>query len=280
MPDFEDITDDRIQELEAIALKTRSWIVKMIHEAGSGHPGGSLSSVEMLTALYFHIMRHDPEKTDWPDRDRFVLSKGHAAPALYATLAQAGYFPEEDLMTLRKLGSKLQGHPNMNTTPGVEMSTGSLGQGLSAAVGMALGGRLDRKDFRVYCICGDGELNSGQIWEAAMSASHFKLDKLTVFVDRNYLQIDGHTEQIMSLEPLAFKFKAFGWQVFEIDGNNMREVVQAVSRARSIFGKPSIIIAQTVKGKGVSYMEGNLGFHGAPPNDEEFRCAMGELGCD
>ncbi len=266
-----------IRELESIAKKVRRHSIRMIYEAGSGHPGGSLSGADIMTALYFHIMKHDPKKPDWPDRDRFVLSKGHAAPALYAVLAEAGYFQVEELDTLRKMGSRLQGHPCMGKTPGVEMSTGSLGHGLAAGNGMALAAKLDRKLHRVYVLLGDGEMDVGETWEAAMLASHYKLDNVTAYVDRNKLQLDGPTEKIMSLEPLADKWKAFGWHVIEINGHNMKEIIHATSEAKSVKGKPTVVICHTIKGKGVSYMEGSLHFHGKAPNDQEYEQAMKEL---
>jgi transketolase len=272
----EDLTK-KIKELENTARETRKWIIKMTHSAGSGHPGGSLSATDIITALYFHIMNHKAEDPKWPDRDRFVLSKGHAAPALYATLAQAGYFETSELMTLRKLGSRLQGHPDMKRTPGIEASTGSEGQGLSMGIGMALGGRLDRKFYRVYVMVGDGELNCGQTWEAAMAAAHFKLDNLTAFVDANGLQLDGPTLQIMNSEPIGFKWKSFGWHVIEIDGHDMKAIIQAINEAQKIQGKPTVIIAKTIKGKGVSFMEGAVGFHGKATNPEEYEQAMKEL---
>jgi transketolase len=267
-----------IKELEGIARKVRLHSIKMIYDAGSGHPGGSLSSADILTALYFHIMKHDPKKPDWADRDRFVLSKGHGAPALYAVLAEAGYFEVEELCTLRKMGSRLQGHPCMGKTPGIEMSTGSLGHGLAAGNGMALAARLDRKLYRIYVLLGDGEMDVGETWEAAMLASHYKLDNVTAFIDRNRLQLDGPTEKIMSIEPLADKWKAFGWHVIEINGHAMKEIIHATNEAKGVKGRPTVIICHTVKGKGVSYMEGNLHFHGKAPSDSEYEQAMKELG--
>ncbi len=267
-----------IKELEGIARKVRLHSIKMIYDAGSGHPGGSLSSADILTALYFHIMKHDPKKPDWADRDRFVLSKGHGAPALYAVLAEAGYFEVEELCTLRKMGSRLQGHPCMGKTPGIEMSTGSLGHGLAAGNGMALAARLDRKLHRIYVLLGDGEMDVGETWEAAMLASHYKLDNVTAFIDRNRLQLDGPTEKIMSIEPLADKWKAFGWHVIEINGHAMKEIIHATNEAKGVKGRPTVIICHTVKGKGVSYMEGNLHFHGKAPSDSEYEQAMKELG--
>jgi len=267
-----------IGELESIAKKVRAHSIKMIYEAGSGHPGGSLSAVDILVALYFHIMKHDPKKPDWADRDKFVLSKGHSAPALYAVLAESGYFPVEELSTLRKLGSRLQGHPCMRKTPGVEMSTGSLGHGLAAGNGMALAAKLDRKLHMIYVLCGDGEMDVGETWEAAMLASHFKLDNVVMYIDRNKLQLDGPTEKIMSLEPLADKWKAFGWHVIEINGHSMKEIIHATNEARTIKGKPTVIICHTIKGRGVSYMEGTLHFHGKAPDEQEYKQAMKELG--
>ena len=267
-----------ITELESIAKKVRWHSIRMIYEAGSGHPGGSLSVTDILVALYFHIMKHDPKNPDWSDRDRFVLSKGHAAPALYAVLAEAGYFPVDELLTLRKMGSRLQGHPCMRKTPGVEMSTGSLGHGLAAGNGMALAAKLDRKLYRIYVVLGDGEMDVGENWEAAMLASHYKLDNVIAYVDRNKLQLDGPTEKIMSIEPLADKWKAFGWHVIEINGHNMKEIIQATNEAKSVRGKPSVIICHTIKGRGVSFMEGAVHFHGKAPDENEFNQAMKELG--
>lgn len=269
-----------ISELEAIARRVRAHAVTMIYRAGSGHPGGSLSAVDILVALYFHLMKHDPKRPDWLERDRFVLSKGHGAPALYAVLAEAEYFAVDELESLRKLGSRLQGHPCMRKTPGVEMSTGSLGHGLAAGNGMALAAKLDRKLYRIYVLCGDGEMDVGETWEAAMLASHYKLDNITAYIDRNKLQLDGPTEKIMSLEPLADKWKAFGWHVIEINGHSMKEIINATNEARSIKGKPTAIICHTIKGKGVSYMEGSLHFHGKAPDDAEYKQAMKELGVD
>ena len=271
--------EERTKRLEEIALKIRRHIIRDIYEAGSGHPGGSLSATEIITALYFYIMRHDPKKPKWENRDRFVLSKGHSCPALYAALAESGYFDVKELLTLRKLGSRLQGHPSMKT-PGIDICTGSLGQGLSVAVGMALGARLDRKLYRVFVLLGDGELQCGEVWEAAMAAAHYKLDNITAIVDRNRLQIDGNTEKIMSIEPLPFKFKAFGWHVTEINGHNFNEIISAIENGFKIKGKPKVVIAHTTKGKGVSFMEGSVAFHGKPPNDEQFKIAMKELGED
>ncbi|HNU36020.1 MAG TPA: transketolase [Methanomassiliicoccales archaeon] len=256
----------------------RRHVIRMIHAAGSGHPGGSLSSADIVTALFFKVMDHSPERKDLQDRDHFILSKGHAAPIYYAALAESGYFPVDELLTLRKLHSRLQGHPSRVKTPGVEMSTGSLGQGLSVANGLALALRLQGLDRKVYCLCGDGEMAEGQIWEAAMFASHNHLDNVIAIVDRNGLQIDGRTEDVMALEPLADKWKAFGWNVMFMDGNDMWQVLETLNEARQHKGGPTVIVAKTVKGKGVSFMEGNVGFHGKAPNQKEYEQAMHELG--
>jgi len=271
------ILEPALKDLEFKSLKIRRHIIDMVYAAGSGHPGGSLSSTDVLTALYFQHMRHDPKNPKWDRRDRLVMSKGHCCPALYACLAETGYFPVEDLKTLRKTGSYLQGHPDMKKTPGVEFNGGSEGQGLSGAVGMALAAKLDGSRHRVYCIVGDGECQAGMIWEAAAAASHFRLDNLTAILDRNGLQIDGPTEEIMSIEPIAERWKAFGWYVIEIDGHNLREILDALNKANRITGRPTMIIAHTVKGKGVSYMEGTLSFHGKPPSKDEYEKAMTEL---
>lgn len=272
------ISKEKIKELEGIARKLRQHIIEMTCAAASGHPGGSLSAADIVAALYFHQLRHRPADPKWADRDRFVMSKGHAAPVLYAALAEAGYFPVNYLKTLRKIGSSLQGHVDMLSLPGIEMSTGSLGQGLSAANGMALAARLDKKDYRVYCITGDGECHEGQIWEAAMTSSHHKLDNLTVFVDHNKYQIDGKVEDIKSLAPFADKWKAFGWNVLSCDGHNMRSIIEALDKAVKFKGKPTVIIADTVKGKGVSFMEANpLDYHGKAPTPEEEKKALGEI---
>jgi len=272
--------DEDIKMLEEMASKVRRHIIEMIYGAGSGHPGGSLSATDVLVALYFMEMNHKANDPEWEDRDRFVLSKGHAAPALYACLAESGYFPIEELKTIRKIGSRLQGHPDMRKTPGVDASTGSEGQGLSMGIGMALAAKLDRKKFRVYVMLGDGENNCGQIWEAAMSASQFKVDNLVAIIDRNKLQLDGPTEKIMSLEPLGDKWKAFGWNVIEIEGHNFREILAAFKKAKDTKGHPTVIIANTIKGKGVSFMEGAVGFHGKSPDKDEYKKAMKELGGD
>jgi len=266
-----------VADLTERARGVRRHIVKMIGDAGSGHPGGSLSMTDILVALYFSVLRHNPKDPHWPERDRFVLSKGHGAPALYAVLAEAGYFPVAELSTLRRWGSRLQGHADVNRTPGVEMSGGSLGQGLSFSVGVALAGKLDHYSYRVYTLLGDGECDEGQVWEAAMAAGHFHLDNLTAIVDRNRLQLDGWTERIMDLEPLADKWRAFGWQVIEADGHDMAQVLDAFHQAQRVRDRPSVIIAQTVKGKGVSFMENNVDFHGRAPTKDELERALKEL---
>jgi len=273
---LKDDKDDLIERLKDIAKKVRVWVMRSTNEAGSGHPGGSLSATDILVTLYFHRMKHDPADPKWDLRDRFVLSKGHAAPALYACLAIAGYFPEKGLMELRKLDSFLQGHPCMRKTPGVEMSTGSLGQGLSVAVGMALASKIDKKEHRIFAMIGDGESQEGQIWEAAMSASHYKLDNLTAFLDRNGLQIGGPTKDVMNLEPLEDKFRAFGWHVITIDGHDFSEIIDAIGQGDRTVGRPTMIIANTVKGKGVSFMEHSLRFHGNPPNNDELEAGIKE----
>ncbi|WP_321508688.1 transketolase [uncultured Methanoregula sp.] len=265
-----------ISDLEEKARTIRKSVVNMIFEAGTGHPGGSLSCVDIITVLYFHQMHHNPADPKWIDRDIFVLSKGHAAPTLYATLAECGYFSAGELLSLRKLDSLLQGHPEI-TIPGVEVSTGSLGQGLSISCGIALSAKIDNKKSRVYTLLGDGECNEGQIWEAAILASHYKLDNLTAIVDRNGLQIDGPTEKVMSLEPIAGKWKEFGWHVIEIDGNKIAEILESFETAKRIKGKPTVIIAHTLKGKGVSFMEWVCAFHGKTLNKDEMKVALNEL---
>ncbi|MBR4550053.1 MAG: transketolase [Oscillospiraceae bacterium] len=266
-----------LKTLRLAAAKSRLLAVDAVHEAASGHPGGSLSCLDMLTALYFHEMNIDPANPKDPDRDRFVLSKGHCTPALYATLAQRGYFPIEQLKLFRSIKAHLSGHPDMVNVPGVDMSTGSLGQGLSAAVGMAIAAKLQGKSYRTYAICGDGELAEGQIWEAAMAAAKWKLDNLCVFVDVNGLQIDGRTADVMPTEPLDQKFAAFNWKVLKVDGHDMAAILEALAAAREVKGQPVVILAATTKGKGVSFMEGQAGWHGKAPNDEQFAQARSEL---
>ncbi len=264
--------------LNEIARIIRRDIVSMIHRAKSGHPGGSLSVVEILTALYFDEMNVDSSNPKMEDRDRFVLSKGHAAPALYATLVEKGYFDKEELNGLRKIGRMLQGHPDMKGTPGVEISTGSLGQGFSVACGMAMASKLDNAPWNVYTLLGDGEVQEGIVWEAAMSAAHYKLDNLIAFLDNNGLQIDGDTESVMSLGSIVDKFKAFGWNVIEIDGHDFDQIFAALDMAKSTVKKPTMIIAKTIKGKGISFMENQAGWHGTAPSDEELEKALLELG--
>lgn len=271
-----------VAPLETIARDCRVQIVRMLTHAGSGHPGGSLSVIDIVTTLMFARMRHDPRRPAWPDRDRLVLSKGHAVPALYAAMARAGYFPEERLVTLRKLGSPLQGHPDRTLLPGIEAATGSLGQGLSIAVGMALGLRLARSPARVYCILGDGEIQEGQVWEAAMAAPQlgqpdFPLDNLTVILDYNKIQLDDFVAKIRDLEPLAAKWQAFGWPVLEIDGHKIAEIDKALDQAEATRGKPFFIVAHTVKGKGVSFMENNPEWHGKAPKPAEAIAAIREI---
>jgi transketolase len=260
-----------------LACKVRKGIIEAVYSAGSGHPGGSLSAADMFTYLYFREMNVDPDNLADPDRDRFVLSKGHTAPGLYSTLALRGFFPVEELKTLRKPGSRLQGHPNMNETPGVDMSTGSLGQGVSAAAGMALAAKKQGKNLRVYTLLGDGEIEEGQVWEAMMLAHHYKLDNLCVIIDNNDLQIDGRIADVIDPYPIVDKVKAFGLHVEEIDGHDFEQIEAAVSRARVKEGVPTAIVIKTVKGKGVSFMEDKAGWHGKAPSDEEYRIAMNEL---
>ena len=264
-------------ELQKTAVEVRKGIVEGVHSAKAGHPGGSLSAADIFTYLYFEEMNIDPKNPKDPDRDRFVLSKGHTAPGLYSALAHRGYFPIEDLLTLRHTGSYLQGHPDMKHIPGVDMSSGSLGQGLSAACGMALGAKQAKKDYRVYALCGDGEIQEGQIWEAAMFAGFRKLDNLCVIVDNNNLQIDGAIDEVCSPYPIDKKFEAFNFHVINIDGNDFDQIKAAFDEAKATKGMPTAIIAHTVKGKGVSFMENNVGWHGKAPNDEEFAIAMEDL---
>jgi transketolase len=266
-----------ISELEGIARKLRRHVINMIATAGSGHPGGSLSAADIITSLYFDIMKHDPADPHWPDRDRFILSKGHAAPILYAALAESGYFPLDWLTTLRKTGTCLQGHTDSLLTPGVDVSAGSLGQGLSIGIGMALAARLDNKDYRTYVLLGDGECDEGQVWEAAMFAPNYKLDNLIAIVDFNTLQLGGFTRDIMNLEPFIAKWAAFKWEVIEINGHDMQQIIDALRQAMTVKGKPTVIIAHTIKGKGVSFMENNVDFHGKAPNKSETEIALKEL---
>ena len=266
------------KQYQEIAARVRVDIVKAVHSAGSGHPGGSLSAADIVTALYFREMNIDPENPKMEGRDKFVLSKGHAAPVQYAALAERGYFPKEELLTLRKLGSHLQGHPNRDKVPGIEMSTGSLGQGFSVCVGMALANKLNQDPGRIYTLIGDGELQEGLIWEAAMAAGHYKLDNLCAIIDWNGLQIDGSNDDVMTVKPIDEKLKAFGFNVLVIDGHNFEEIFAAFDAARACKGKPTAIIAKTHKGRGVSFMEDQAGWHGKAPNEEQARQAVEELG--
>lgn len=264
-------------ELMRIANDVRIGIIEGVYNAGCGHPGGSLSIADILTYLYFVELKVDPKNPKWDDRDRFVLSKGHTAPALYAVLAERGYFPKEDLVTLRKTTSHLQGHPDMKGTPGVDMSTGSLGQGISAACGMALSAKLSNKDYRVYAILGDGEIEEGQVWEASMFAAHNKLDNLCILVDNNGLQIDGRITEVCSPEPIDKKFEAFGFNVIIIDAHDFDSIEAAYEKAKTVKGKPTAIISKSTKGKGVSFMEDKVEWHGSAPNTEQYKIAMEEL---
>ena len=294
-----------IEEMREVARRIRRNILRMTHQVNSGHPGGSLSSVEILTALYFGVMRHDPDNPTWPDRDRLILSKGHATPVMYSVLSAAGYFPEEDLMTFRRLGGKLQGHVVMGKPPGVEMSAGALGMGLSFSLGQALAGRLDGRDYHVFCLLSDGDSQEGQTWEAIMSAAHHKAGNLTAIIDRNHIQNDGysdsthypgdgdrpdsasggwvledgHTTNIMQLDPLAAKYQAFGWKTYEVaDGHDLQMLVDTLTEAKAHTGQPTAIICETTKGKGVSFMENNPDFHGKAPSDEQLAQGLKELG--
>jgi len=271
------LDEKTLSSLKEKATTIRQHIVKMVAEASSGHPGGSLSATDIVTVLYFNEMNIDPANADDPNRDRFVLSKGHASPVLYGALAEKGFFPKEELMTFRKLNSRLQGHPSKKSLPGVEQSTGSLGQGLSSALGMALAGKMDNRDYRVYAVLGDGEIQEGMIWEAAMAAPHFKLDNLTAFLDYNQLQIDGSVNDIMNPAPVDEKFRAFGWHVLIIDGHDFNEINDAIQEAKQTKDKPTMIIANTIKGKGVSFMENQVGWHGTAPNAEQLQQALEEL---
>lgn len=271
------MNSQELLEMKKTACEARKWIIEGVFNAKSGHPGGSLSAADMMTYLYFKEMRVDPQNPQNPDRDRFVLSKGHCCPALYAVLALKGFFPTEEIKSLRHIGAMLQGHPDMKHTPGIDMSSGSLGQGVSAACGMALAAKLDKKDYRVYAMLGDGECEEGQVWEAAMFASHYKLDNLCLLVDFNGLQIDGHVNDVAGLEPIDTKFASFGFEVIKIDGNDFEQIEAALEKAKTIKDKPTVIIAKTIKGKGVSYMENQVGWHGKAPNADEYQKALNEL---
>jgi transketolase len=268
-----------LESLKQITKAVREDIIRMLTESGSGHPGGSLSAVEIMTTLYFNEMNVDIKNPKDPNRDRFVLSKGHAAPVLYSVLSEKGFFNKEELMKLRKMGAMLQGHPNMTYIPGVDMSTGSLGHGISAAVGMALAGKLDKKEYRVYSLLGDGELEEGQVWEAAMAAAHYNLDNLTAFVDFNGLQIDGDVSEVMNPNPIADKFVAFGWNVISLeDGHDLVAIKNAIEEGKKVKDKPTMIVCKTIKGKGVSFMENEAGWHGSTPNKEQCDIALSEIG--
>ncbi len=268
---------ESVEELEKMSKVVRRGIIDQVYKAGSGHPGGSLSIADIMTVLYFYELNIDEKNPSWENRDRFVLSKGHCVPALYSCLANRGYFDVSELSEFRKIEGNLQGHPDMTKVPGIDMSTGSLGQGLSCAIGMAIAGKLDKKDYRVYCVLGDGEVEEGQVWEAAMSASKYKLDNLCVIVDNNNLQIDGTIEEVMSPYPIDEKFKSFGFQIIKIDGHDIKEIISSFEVAKNIKEKPVCIIAKTIKGKGVSYMENKVGWHGKAPNQEEYKIAIEEL---
>lgn len=272
-----EINQQVIDEIGSKARRLRREVIRMVGTAGSGHPGGALSAADMVACLYFWEMRYDPQRPDWPERDRFVLSKGHAAPLLYAVLAESGFFPQEMLGTLRRLGSPLQGHPDMRKLPGVEASTGSLGQGVGWAVGMALAARLDRRDSRVYVLLGDGELEEGMVWEAVMAASHYRLGNLVALIDNNGLQIDGPLYEVMSVEPIGDKFRAFGWETCEIDGHDIGAILRTLNEARQVKDRPFAIVARTIKGKGCSFMEGQVDWHGKAPTQEELERALLEF---
>lgn len=272
-----DVAAVDVHSLEARAKDLRREILKMLTEAGSGHTGGSLSAADIVTALYFYKMRHNPATPKWEERDRFILSKGHAAPVLYAALALSGYFDMQLLRTLRKLGSPLQGHPCSKKLPGIEISTGSLGQGLSIANGIAMGLKIDKSGSRVYCLLGDGEIQEGQVWEAAMTAAHYRLDNLCAFIDNNGLQIDGHCCDVMHIEPIVSKWESFGWNVMDINGHDMKAIVDALNSAEAVKHKPTMIVARTIKGKGISFFEGKVEYHGIAPTSEELEMAIKEL---
>lgn len=263
--------------MEQTANKIRQTIIEMLLEAGSGHSAGALGMADIFTAFYFHILNHDPRNPLWPDRDRLVLSNGHTCPAAYAAMAEAGYFPKEELVTLRKINSRLQGHPHRTALPGVETTSGPIGCGLGQAAGMALAAKLDRKKYRIYCIMSDAEQQEGNTWESAMFAAKYKLSNLTALIDRNYIQIDGFTEDVMPIEPLREKYESFGWYVLEIDGHNLEQIIDAVNEAKAVYEKPTVIIAHTIPGKGVSFMERDYHWHGKAPNKEEAERALREL---
>ena len=268
---------ESLERIREICKEVRADIVRMTSAAGSGHPGGSLSAVEAMTVLYFNVMNHRPADPEWPERDRFFLSKGHACPVLYSVMARSGYFPVEELLSLRKCGTRLQGHPSCKTLPGIEVSSGSLGQGLSIANGFALSAKINRKNYRAYCLLGDGELQEGQVWEAIMTAAHYKLDNVCAVVDYNGLQIDGDVESVMGIAPLADKWRSFNWHVIEANGHDVSQMLAAYEEAKQTQGKPSVIIMKTIKGKGVSFMENVAGWHGKVPNSDELKKALDEI---
>lgn len=274
---MEEITEEKVLQLEVLANEARQLLMRSLLEAGSGHSAGPLGMADIFTAFYFHILNQKPDDPEWEDRDRLILSNGHICPIRYVSMAQAGYFPKEELMTLRKFGTRLQGHPHRTALPGVETTSGPLGEGLSQAIGIALAGKLDKKTYQVYCIASDGEHQEGNTWEAAMLAPKYKLDNLTLVIDRNNIQIDGNTEDVMPLESLRLKYESFNWNVLEIDGHNIRGIVDAVQTARSVREMPTCIIAHTIPGKGVDFMENDFTWHGKPPNDEEAKLALSEL---
>ncbi len=271
------IHDDKIKQLEEKANEMRQDLIQMLLEAGSGHSAGPLGFMDVFCALYFHVLKYDPKNPNWEDRDRFFLSHGHIAPGLYTAMAHAGYFPKKELMTLRKFGTRLQGHPHRETLPGLESTSGPLGQGLSQAIGTALAAKLDKKDYRVYCAVSDGEHDEGQTWEAVLCAARYKLNNLTAILDRNNIQIDGFTEDVMPLDSLVEKYSAFGWHVIEIDGHNIEQIVNACEEAKAIYEKPTMIIAHTIPGKGVDFMEFKFEWHGKPPNKEEAKESLNQL---
>lgn len=275
--DITALHEEKLKDLELKANKARELVIKTLLEAGSGHSAGPLGMADIFTAFYFHILNHDPKNPDWKDRDRLILSNGHICPIRYVTMAMSGYFPVEELSTLRKIDSRLQGHPHRDALPGLETTSGPLGEGISQAIGIALSGKLDKKDFHTFVISSDGEHQEGNTWEAIMFAGKYKLNNLTVIIDRNNIQIDGFTENVMPLEPLKEKYASFNWEVFEADGNNIREFVDVVKLAKKVFEKPSVVIARTIPGKGVSFMEKDFHWHGKPPNKEEAIKALREL---
>lgn len=274
---MDELTEDKLFELEEKAVEARELLISTLLEAGSGHSAGPLGMADIFTAFYFHILNHDPKNPDWDERDRLVLSNGHICPIRYVSMAQAGFFPIEELKSLRKINSRLQGHPHRTALPGVETTSGPLGEGLSQSIGIALAAKMDKKKYHVYCIASDGEHQEGNTWEAAMLAPKYKLDNLTLIIDRNNIQIDGNTEDVMPLEPLRLKYESFNWNVLEIDGNNIRGFVDAINTALSVRERPTCIIAHTIPGKGVDFMENDFTWHGKPPNDKEAKLALSEL---